>query len=232
MLTPVSSYIDGCGLCREFAGVGGHPFADHYSEILSSREIWRARGLRVLPTIGQLAKGHLLLIPDHHVTAFGRLTKSDRRQAEESIRSLHAFMSCRYGQTVIFEHGSCGSLPSGGCGIVHAHMHFVPVATKPATLPPIPRARWKSISGSPLETMAACARRQIAYVFYAEELHHSWYTEVAQLPSQLVRRWLASQIGATVWDWREAGFECDLLGLVEDLRASEPPTGFSTPHAG
>jgi diadenosine tetraphosphate (Ap4A) HIT family hydrolase len=91
------------------------------------RPIWCVPGLAFLvPSLGALVPGYLLLVPETHVYSF--------RQVKLGLRPALARMACIaikrlsliYGPVTAFEHGACGEALSGSACINHAHLHLVP----------------------------------------------------------------------------------------------------------
>ncbi|MDX6584617.1 MAG: hypothetical protein QOI10_3801 [Solirubrobacterales bacterium] len=224
------SYDSLCGFCREFAGLDGTPFSTRYDGVLASREVWRgAACCRVLPSIGQLSPGHLLVLPEHHITAFGQLRAEDRREAECAIESLRRFMISQFGPVVLFEHGSNATSASGGCGVLHAHLHLVPTRVQIRNRP-LPEANWVRVGAQWIDRLADFTDTGQSYVYFRDGLGAARAASVANLPSQLVRRWLATEIGTDAWDWRSAEREPHLIDLVQELRRVQPPLGFHAPE--
>jgi diadenosine tetraphosphate (Ap4A) HIT family hydrolase len=73
----MSSYLiakNDCEFCDEFAGGSANSFARHYSYQVESRTILETSGFRVLPSLGQIVPGYLLLVPTRHYRAFGDMS--------------------------------------------------------------------------------------------------------------------------------------------------------------
>src|SRR5690349_3777774 len=109
-----------CAFCLEF-GPGG-------SVLAQRRPTWEFGDFVVAPTIGPLAPGHLLLLPRQHVPAIGMVSQAATRELPSLIELITSTLEARFGPTISFEHGTSGKEGVGGCGVDHAHMHFVPVS--------------------------------------------------------------------------------------------------------
>jgi diadenosine tetraphosphate (Ap4A) HIT family hydrolase len=194
----------GCCFCSEFAGERTE-FHDLYPD-LASRLILDGPNFVVMPSLGQLAPGHMLLVPRQHVTSFGELDVVLRSEALSLYLAWRQTLSEHFSSTVCFEHGSPPGASSGGCGIVHAHIHIVPLAGIQPTLPPAMGDGWRESSGSVwLDEAAAVTRRAGGYLMWhgpGEAPHLETATDV---PSQHLRRHVARVLGENRWDWRTAG---------------------------
>jgi len=135
---------DGCCFCAELAGERTEVH-DVYPQ-LASRLVLETDRFVAMPSLGQLAPGHLLLVPREHVTSFGELDADTRREAQDLYYRLRVGLSRRFSPVVSFEHGSPPGASSGGCGIVHAHVHFVPIGDRSLALPCATGDGWKPSS--------------------------------------------------------------------------------------
>src|SRR5207247_11042503 len=113
-----------CEFCNEVAGGNANSFAVHYANEVASRTILEQDDFRVLPSLGQIVPGYLLLVPNHHYRAFADMSLEKLKAAEVLKTSLTKQMRSLYGNLLFFEHGVRTS-DSGGCGISHAHLHFL-----------------------------------------------------------------------------------------------------------
>src|SRR5258708_7399175 len=122
-----------CDFCDEFDGGVENAFDRIYRRDPKSRVLFRSDEFVVVPSLGQIAEGHLLLLPIMHWTALGDLPESLFEEFTELSKSVTSIIRDEYGSCVSFEHGvRPGS--TGGCGVYHAHQHVVPLS---ATLDPV-----------------------------------------------------------------------------------------------
>src|SRR5260370_5986666 len=122
-----ATQMTGCDFCNEFSGGRRNAYARRYGPHADNRALLNDGVFRVLPTLGQLIEGHLLVIPGRHLTSMGDLMPDESKQLEAICDSVRWTLQEVYGQALFFEHGIRGA-GSGGCGIEHAHLHAVPVA--------------------------------------------------------------------------------------------------------
>jgi len=204
---------DNCVFCRELNGRRDTNFARLYPEF-SSRVIAETVDLVVFPCIGQLALGHSLVVTKTHYTNFAEAFSeipSLGIQLNSALAGVHELLGFEPRDTLYFEHGTI-TAEDGGCGIYHAHLHLVPNAggVKVGSLS----------SGDPLNRKALieaydATDSEKPYVLTGSD-QYGFSTETlnAVIPSQTIRRKVASELGCRVWDWREAGPEEGMFELL------------------
>src|SRR5688572_7165034 len=111
-----------CEFCTELTQDPNSRFKRLYSTQLPSRIIKRSDGFVVLPTLGQLFKGSLLVLPEEHVETFSSLSTEMLARLPDLLSELEV-STTRLGMPLIFEHGA-KCFTGSGCGIYHAHMHI------------------------------------------------------------------------------------------------------------
>jgi diadenosine tetraphosphate (Ap4A) HIT family hydrolase len=192
-------------------------FVANYAGEVPSRIIFKQDNFCVIPSLGQLVPGYLLLVPTRHYRAFGDMPVEELLSAEALKTSVAERMRSLYGNVVFFEHG-VRTPDSGGCGISHAHLHLVPF---PQEKEPI----GELINEFPFERLSslvdlACARPDHSYLYY-ESVDGSKYVFYPPfIPSQYMRRVLADAIGNKAWDWRQCGREESLLNTFIQMSDS------------
>jgi diadenosine tetraphosphate (Ap4A) HIT family hydrolase len=204
-----------CCFCNELAG-GRTEFHDLYPA-LESRLLVEAPNFVVMPSLGQLAPGHTLLVPTQHVTSFGELDAARRREARALYFRWRRTLSQRFSSVVCFEHGSPPSAPSGGCGIVHAHLHVVPLGRCDARLPASVGGGWRETDSRVwLDEAAEVSRRGSGYLMWHGPGEIAHIETAEEVPSQHLRRHVAEVLGEVRWDWRTAGHQRELVALLAD----------------
>jgi diadenosine tetraphosphate (Ap4A) HIT family hydrolase len=212
-----SSHSD-CCFCAELAGEHT-TFHDLYPS-LSSRLVDETAEFVVIPSLGQLSPGHILLVPKQHVTSFAGLDPRGRQAAQAAYAGLRTSMSRSTPRFVAFEHGSPPGAVSGGCGIVHAHIHLVPLGEQDDAAAPVGPHRWlRSTAATWLAEAAELSRRDSGYLMWHGPDDAVRLAAASAVPSQYLRRHAASLLGAPGWDWRFIGPQRELVDLVSRARA-------------
>lgn len=195
-----------CEFCDEFAGGTGNSFATWYGQEISDRTLLRTAHLRVLPSLGHLVRGYLLVVPEVHYPTLGDMPPAMIQEVEDVKRSLARLLQPIYGSYVFFEHGARSS-DSGGCGIYHAHLHALPLQPK-GTLPRL-KEEFPHITIGSLADLGQVS--DSSYLFYEDSSGDQYVFFPKALPSQYLRRILAEDAGISQWDWRLSGREEALL---------------------
>ncbi len=201
-----------CEFCNEFAGGISNSFSSLYGSNEGGRIVFSSANFNVIPTIGQIVEGYLLIVPKAHYLALADLPAVLRKELKFLIDVLHAASGAGYGTHVMFEHGTrTGS--SGGCGVVHAHMHVVPLA-HPNDPVEIIKERYPF---KIIETFDQVAEEALgsSYLYYEDtsSRRHVFQTD-DDLPSQYVRQLVACAVGSEAWDWRVVKREARLVNTL------------------
>lgn len=213
-----------CCFCAELAGRRTR-FHELYPD-LNSRVVLESDDFVVVPSLGQLSPGHLLLIPRQHVTSFGALGSTYREEALRIYDLLRSELGQRYSPPVSFEHGSPPGATEGGCGIVHAHIHFVPSGSVEMPQPPAAGTGWlEGSSHDWLDRAAEVSGRRSGYLMWHGRTPVACLDPVMHVSSQYLRKHVAANLGRPSWDWRRIGRQEGIARLVES--ASRKPL-----HAG
>lgn len=161
----------------------------------------------VLPSLGALTPGHVLLCPKTHSCSFSHIAQSVNNEVETSFRELKAALSqllqYRYGSVVhIFEHGMASKQSHVPCTVDHAHLHFIPI---PESVEVVPENgdSWSSIGSS----FDALARHTGDSEYLLHETPEGLVKVVTgptgSFASQSLRRLCAARLGCEeLWDWK------------------------------
>jgi diadenosine tetraphosphate (Ap4A) HIT family hydrolase len=203
-----------CEFGNEFAGGSANSFAVHYANEVASRTILEQDDFRVLPSLGQIVPGYLLLVPNHHYRAFADMSLEELKAAEVLKTSLTKQMRSVYGNLLFFEHGVRTS-DSGGCGISHAHLHFVPFPDERDPVEELTRAFPFEEVSNLLELRGVQPGQ--SYLYYESVRANRYVFYPPFIPSQYIRRLLAEALGIQAWDWRQYGKEERLLSTLSQI---------------
>jgi diadenosine tetraphosphate (Ap4A) HIT family hydrolase len=210
----MSSYLattSQCEFCDEFAGRSANSFAAHYGHEVGSRTILEQDDFRVLPSLGQIVPGYLLILPNHHYRAFADMSLEELRAAEALKTYLSGQLRSTYGDYLFFEHGA--RMPdSGGCGISHAHLHAVPFPGEKDPVQELTQAFAFEEVSSLLDLKRVQSEQ--SYLYYEAVRGHRYVLYPPFVPSQYIRRLLAEALGSEAWDWRQCGREERLLSTL------------------
>ena len=111
-----------CRLCLGVRGSSSLPGPEWNTPLFESPNFV------ALPSLGALVEGWLLLVPKQHFIAMGALPESLCDEMTAMKQLLWSALQECYGTSCAFEHGPSASLRDVGCGVDHAHLHFVPTS--------------------------------------------------------------------------------------------------------
>lgn len=205
-----------CVFCREIEGSKITNFARLYPEI-PSRVIGQTDSLIAFPCIGQLVRGHFLVVPRKHECTFSAAISNDHSLIEEFrliSKQVHRSLGISENESLFFEHGAVSST-NGGCGIYHAHIHVLPNV---GNLNPLDIFDFNDASPRALvEDALQDIGDDGAYVmvgttslgFFARALEEP-------LASQTLRKSVARKLSLAEWDWRTAARETNMLEILAE----------------
>ena len=204
-----------CVFCRELNGSRDTNFAKRYPEI-PSRIVGESSSLAAFPCIGQLSPGHFLIVPKHHDATFreSAIRIPDLQlQIQALARHVHVLLDADERNSLYFEHGA-GCVADGGCGIYHAHIHVIPNAGHIDVAQHFPAA-YKSQSRHAYDAWTTMQSGG-PYVLFGSSTQGFFVHHLdGALPSQTLRRVVASELNVKVWNWREVDREVEMLRVLQ-----------------
>ena len=182
--------------------------------------LFESQNFVVLPSLGALVQGWLLLAPKQHFICMGSLSSSLIVEMQEMKRFLYSYLHEAYGRVYIFEHGPSRENLSVGCGVDHAHLHFVPLPFDPmeemATL--LPNGMVWSQAGP--EDCQAAFNQGKDYLYMEQPIGVGRIATHHGFGSQLFRRAIAARIGTpNQFNWREYPQISNVLATIDSVRA-------------
>ena len=113
-----------CEFCLELSDAPDTRFRSIYRG-RRDRIVVRINRIAVMPTLGQLFMGSLLVLPEFHCETAADLPPDDRRDLLDVVDLMKDKVQ-KVGFPLVVEHGvRQGS--GTGCGIYHAHIHVIPL---------------------------------------------------------------------------------------------------------
>jgi diadenosine tetraphosphate (Ap4A) HIT family hydrolase len=209
-----------CSLCGELDGT--QPPLHTLLGVLAppSRVLLESDNWVVVPTLGPLVPGHIMLVPRRHFSSALACPEPLLGECEDVIDRCVARLRDLYRQPVVmFEHGAgLGAPRSCGACIEHAHLHLLPGPTSFVTTVTSAEPNW--ISAHTLNELRA-ELGMSAYML-AGKLDPPDRILFARKPdkkvaSQFLRKVFAGTVGnSTTWDWRRFPQPTTLLQTMRD----------------
>jgi diadenosine tetraphosphate (Ap4A) HIT family hydrolase len=204
-----------CDFCCEFSGNSENSFGRIYGGNPGSRILFQSSNFAVIPSLGQVVEGYLLVVPKQHFPAIGDLPPTSLMELAAIVQLAGKILKSAHGPCIFFEHGTrCEGV--GGCGIYHAHLHATPLA---GASDPVGALK-ETFPFTELDQFTDIAKQSAGlstYLFYKSWSGRFYLFDTGPLPSQYMRRLLADALGSRDWDWRFAGREARLLATLERL---------------
>lgn len=203
-INPSNHRVKGCEFCEELSNPSTSRFGQLYRGKATNRIIDQEEGFVAMPTLGQLFKGSLLILPVQHLETMAQVPSASIDSLFILIKRLEEQLQS-FGLPVLFEHGAKYS-NGGGCGIHHAHLHLVPLP-KPINwddILPYPAHRANNLIHALTQL-----QRSDEYVLFRDTSGYVAFQEVTdeqsrkRFPSQYFRRQLTQHFHRKqAWDWR------------------------------
>ena len=209
--------INDCVFCRELNGSRDTNFATRYPEI-QSRIIYETESLVAFPCIGQLVNGHFLVVPKNHDCTLAQTQKRLNNLNQELthlLKEVHLILGFELTDSLIFEHGALGP-NDGSCGIYHAHLHVLPSASQ-VNVSGLYNFQNKDLITN-IESVLKNTSVDKPYIFAGNLKDGFYHLQLKEaLPSQTLRKAIATQLDKNEWDWRKAEREENMLSILEKV---------------
>lgn len=187
----------------------------------------------VVPTVGAIIPGWLLLLPRKHFLCVGAMSDALFCELLE-LRSVAArALRDSFGAVTFFEHGPAAPCTRVGCGVDHAHLHLVATEIdllRGAAQISQSELDWKAVAG--LEATADFHRRKLPYLYVERANGEARIGTSSLIESQLFRRVIAAahDLGG-LFDWKLHPFERNVEDTIDRIeRWKHTSSGVEIPH--
>jgi XTP/dITP diphosphohydrolase len=190
-----------CPFCAEFENDGLSIYADLMGNRLLCRVVYEDEHFVVMPPLGEFVEGGLLLLTREHILSMAHLPAGLFDHLERLLQAIHQALVKTWGVApLVFEHGPAPDWSKGACCVDHAHLNIFPAA-----VPVHPHLAGRmNLALGPLSQLAKLQRAEFGYLFVQENDGLRRAYDGRDVPSQLVRRIITSQIGRPErWHWRD-----------------------------
>ena len=170
----------------------------------------------VKPALGHFIEGYALLISKEHKTSFSLLHLDDKDLA--FIKRVEKRLMSIYNKPIaFFEHGDCQGGSGAGSCYHHAHMHMIPLDFDIHDILS-DNFDYKEMSG--VTNIKEVVDDNNSYIYYksVKDNHYMYFVDT-DLPSQFIRRIIASKINMhDVWDWKKNYFREKIENFVRKYK--------------
>jgi len=201
-----------CEFCNELKSFEESRVGKIYKKYIDNRIIKQSDNFFVVPTIGQIIPGSLLILPKKHFETFAQIPIN---LIQESLSLINFFANDSVGKDfILWEHGATECTGSS-CGVYHAHIHMIPVQKK---IDPENLVGENAFEDASLERILLRLKNESNYILFKNIDNRFYYNlkencNAERFQSQYFRKWLVSNFDLTrEWDWKKYDYvESDLL---------------------
>lgn len=207
--------MDRINPCR-FCDVVNIGFRDNEPFPIYNTILYETSNFLVLPALGCLVPGYIMIISRKHVYSMAYLTEKEMCELGDLVQYLRGILLKKYGVVpILFEHGSAlGFCDESACSVEHAHWHLVPIQLSEEN---------KIIEDTGSIQIANLQQVRLykgkPYMLYVNEKEQHYISNNTMLSSQYMRKWIAKEIGHfSEWDWRKYEFIDNITRTISLFR--------------
>jgi inosine/xanthosine triphosphate pyrophosphatase family protein/diadenosine tetraphosphate (Ap4A) HIT family hydrolase len=210
-----------CPFCAEFEDDNLSTFAGIMGERLPRRIVYEDEHFVVMPPLGEFMEGGLLLLTREHILSFAHLPPARFDHLERLLQAIQrALVKCWGAVPLVFEHGPAPDSSKGVCCVDHAHLNIFPATVR---VQPHLAGRMHFSLGA-LAGLAKLRRAEFGYLFVQENDGSRHAYDGREVPTQLVRRIIATQLGIPErWHWRDYLGQDELVATYNALKGQICP---------
>ena len=193
-----------CCICSQIAGCKGNDLLYKYiSGDYIRRIALESESFAVIPSLGPISNGHVLICPKIHMKSMAELSAHLYDEFYTVRKQLSAILTSIYEKPIhFFEHGGSPLSDRVTCSTEHAHLHLVPadvsISDKLHTIGNV------TIIEDKVEDLRNLVNNR-EYIYYKQP--GSIYSYVLlcekQLPSQIMRRLFVTSLKSNHnWNWK------------------------------
>jgi diadenosine tetraphosphate (Ap4A) HIT family hydrolase len=190
-----------CCICQEIESGFLDKKYVNYAEV-EERILWETNNFIVVPSISPICEDHLLLFPKLHISSLAQLSYDYINEFIDFTKIIFDKLLVKHESMVMFEHG-VGKGQNGGCGIDHAHLHFLPLSINHFNASIIKltdlfnspyNVELKDIKGIPYHAN---------YIIIGNNVNNLQIYRNEFFESQTIRKILCNLLNIDTWDWKE-----------------------------
>jgi len=182
--------------------------------------ILQSQNFVVLPTVGAIVKGWVLVVPKKHYLCMGALENYLLAELNELCDFVSSKLQSYYGPVAIFEHGPSKPKQLIGCGVDHAHLHIVP--TRCNLVEGVRQVftdslKWNGVTG--IKEATKYYIKGLPYLYINQPMYGTYLATHKNIPSQLFRKAISLYAGVPHrYDWRNFPEKDNVIDTLETLK--------------
>jgi diadenosine tetraphosphate (Ap4A) HIT family hydrolase len=197
---------DACSFCEEVVGAESIslPLVREFFATFgkNTRVLLETEKFFVVPSLGALLPGHILVLPKSHYYSIGEIPDSDLSEFECLVQNIRLALSNVYGFCSAFEHGCVEGAGKAGACIDHAHLHLLPLSKNLQHQIDIRFGCGADIHS--FSELREIVERRVPYLYYEAPDGEARAYKAFHAPSQFFRQLVfATDREAGNWDWKQ-----------------------------
>jgi diadenosine tetraphosphate (Ap4A) HIT family hydrolase len=205
-----------CEFCIELSDFKKSRFAQIYNNI--QRIVFSDKHFCIMPPLGQLFSGSLLLLPKAHYCSFAEIPSDLRVNLTQTINNIEKRLQ-KFGKIILFEHGTTPEI-GDGCGIYHAHIHIIPI---PSSISPefLLGSKFKNFLN--INDALSYVEPQKPYLLY-RGTNKRYFIKILtkRLQSQYFRKKIHEYFNLeSPWDWKKYKYEKKIIETINYLKNTD-----------
>jgi len=180
--------------------------------LIENRLLYSTKSFIVVPTIGPLTPGHVMIISKKHYVNLSLMNKVIIEEIQEIIKKIDN--NSFYENYIVAEHGAFDEDNRGGACIIHTHLHLIPMARDMVNFLD------KNLDYIILPSLKKITKVDYPYILLFYNNTFKIYNS-ENVPTQYIRRAFYSAKGNNNnWDWRNQpknNYNEQTIAIWEDI---------------
>lgn len=193
---------DGCNICNEINNDSINEDGNELHNLIRSGEtiLWKNKYFTIIPSVGPLNHGHVMIIPNRHIISYHFLSLEERNSLSQIKRVLRKYNQMKFNtNTEFFEHGTGTDNNYCGSCISHAHLHSIPVNYSIKQF--LNKLNMWKINKDTLYDSNIDVKN--GYLLVQDIYYNYWFNNIDIFPSQILRKYYSMYLVENKqWDWR------------------------------
>lgn len=210
-----------CIICSEFFyGEADKVYLTELYEYcgIKNRVLYEDEQFIVIPSLGPVSDCHLLVIPKCHVTSFAMLDAESFNNAEKIITKISHIVRTKFGNCIVFEHGTLNDEMKSSASCNHAHMHIV--SCNQSILPMLKRDGLQLRRITQMSQIAEQKERGKPYFYYCENNDFAYLMDDTIQKSQYMRILISDVLGTPErGDWKKNYGISEMGAMFFDMKS-------------
>lgn len=210
--------MEKCCFCEEI-GLLKNPYSEIAREncLPKNRILGFCKYWYVVPTLGALVPGYLLIISKAHRLSVSECSQAEQEELQHLLTRIREILEQLYQKPCIaFEHGESAQSTKSAASVSHCHVHILPFS---GNLCEKIGYRTSYINFGELTEIGQYTVSGEPYLFFQSNDRHNSLIFLEKYPRQLFRRILAYEIGKEdMWDWNYFPFYDNLRNTYQVLK--------------